>query len=54
MPLITWPCTSGRAADGENYFGSEAPVVGGPRSQAVTRLIEGQSMTFNQRTGQPR
>jgi hypothetical protein len=43
-----------RAADGENYFGSDVPVVGGPRWQAVTRLVEGQSMTFNQRSGLPR
>jgi hypothetical protein len=43
-----------RAADGENYFGSEVPVADGPRWQAVTRLVEGQSMTFNQRSGLPR
>ena len=43
-----------RAAHGGNYFGSEPPVAGGPRWQAVTRLVEGQSMTFNQRTGLPR
>jgi hypothetical protein len=43
-----------RAADGENYFGSETPVAGGSRWQPVTRLVEGQSMTFNQRSGLPR
>ena len=43
-----------RVANGENYFGSDVPVVSGPRWQAVTRLVEGQSMTFNQRSGLPR
>lgn len=40
-----------RVQAGENYFGSDAPVAGGPRWQAVTRLVEGQTMTFNQHTG---
>jgi hypothetical protein len=40
--------------EGENYFGSETPAAGGPRWQAVTRLVEGQTMTFNRDTGLPR
>jgi hypothetical protein len=40
-----------RAAAGENYFGTEPPAPGGPRWQAVTRLVEGQSRVYNQATG---
>lgn len=40
--------------DGENYFGSETPGPGNPRWQAVTRLVEGQTMAFNRETGLPR
>ncbi|NCA10415.1 LamG domain-containing protein, partial [bacterium] len=40
-----------RATAGENYFGTEPPGPGGPRWQAVTRLVEGQSRVFNQATG---
>jgi len=43
-----------RVSAGSNYFDSDAPVVGGARWQAVTRLVEGQQMTFNQHTGLPR
>jgi len=43
-----------RVQAGGNYFGSDAAVAGGARWQAVTRLVEGQSMTFNQSTGLPR
>jgi len=43
-----------RVTAGENYFGSETPAAGGPRWQAVTRLVEGQTMTFNRETGLPR
>lgn len=43
-----------RVVAGSNYFDSDAPVVAGPRWQAVTRLVEGQSMTFNRRSGLPR
>ena len=43
-----------RVTEGENYFGSETPAAGGPRWQAVTRLVEGQTMTFNRDTGLPR
>lgn len=43
-----------RVAAGENYFGSEPPAAGWPRWQAVTRLVEGRTMTFNQQTGLPR
>lgn len=40
-----------RAAGGENYFGSDPPAANAPRWQAVTRLLEGQTMKFNQKTG---
>lgn len=40
--------------DGKNYFGSETPGPGNPRWQAVTRLVEGQTMAFNRETGLPR
>jgi hypothetical protein len=43
-----------RVTAGENYFGSEPPGPAAPRWQAVTRLVEGQTMTFNQHTGLPR
>ncbi len=43
-----------RVMAGENYFGSEPPGPAAPRWQAVTRLVEGQTMTFNQHTGLPR
>jgi len=44
-----------RTASGENYFGTEPPAPGGPRWQAVTRLVEGQSRVFNQASDiQPR
>ena len=42
-----------RVTAGENYFGSETPGPDGPRWQAVTRLVEGQTMTFNRDTGLP-
>jgi hypothetical protein len=40
-----------RASSGGNYFGSDVPVAGSARWQPVTRLIEGQAVTFNRRTG---
>jgi hypothetical protein len=43
-----------RVAAGQNYFGSAPPAPGSPRWQAITRLVEGQTMTFNQDTGLPR
>jgi hypothetical protein len=43
-----------RVTAGENYFGSDTPAADGPRWQAVTRLLEGQTMTFNRETGLPR
>ena len=43
-----------RVGAGRNYFGSEPPAPGSPRWQAITRLVEGQTMTFNQETGLPR
>ncbi|MFM7034115.1 MAG: LamG-like jellyroll fold domain-containing protein [Planctomycetia bacterium] len=43
-----------RAAAGESYFDSIPPGPGSPRWQAVTRLVEGQTMTFDQETGLPR
>ena len=48
---ITEHHAHGRA--GESYFGSEPPAPGGPRWQAVTRLIEGETRAFNQQTGLP-
>ena len=43
-----------RVAAGGNYYGSESPAPGSARWQAVTRLVEGRTMTFNQQTGLPR
>lgn len=43
-----------RVTAGENCFGSDTPAAGGPRWQAVTRLVEGQTMMFNRETGLPR
>jgi hypothetical protein len=43
-----------RVTAAENYFGFETPAAGGPRWLAVTRLVEGQTMTFNRETGLPR
>ena len=43
-----------RVQAGENYFGSQPPGPAAPRWQAVNRLVEGQTMTFNQHTGLPR
>ena len=39
---------------GRTYFGSEPPVPGTPRWQAVTKLVEGEKRLFNQATGLPR
>jgi hypothetical protein len=43
-----------RVQAGDNDFGSESPGPAAPRWQAVTRLVDGQTMTFNQHTGLPR
>jgi len=43
-----------RVTSGQNYFGSTTPPAGGPRWQAITRLVEGQTMAFNRETGLPR
>jgi hypothetical protein len=38
---------------GGSYFGGEPPPAGGERWHAVTRLVAGESQTFNQHTGLP-
>jgi hypothetical protein len=38
---------------GETYFGGGSPAAGTPRWQAVTRLVEGQALVFDQATGLP-
>jgi len=42
------------AVAGGTYFGGALPAPGTARWQAVTRLVEGQSLVFNQATGLPR
>ena len=42
-----------RVRAGDNYFAARPPAPGGARWQAVTRLVEGQRMTFNRETGLP-
>ncbi|MFM8702627.1 MAG: LamG domain-containing protein, partial [Planctomycetia bacterium] len=39
---------------GETYFGAVPPARHAPRWQAVTRVTEGQTRSFSQRTGLPR
>lgn len=43
-----------RALAGQTYFGAQPPKPGTPRWRAVTRLVEGESLVFNQATGLPR
>lgn len=43
-----------RVAGGQNYFGADPAVPEGLRWRPVTRLVEGQTMTFDRDTGLPR
>lgn len=41
-------------SNGDTFFGAAAPAADSPRWRAVTRLREGQTMTFDQQNGLPR